>query len=444
MYLFLMENVVDNNFIRYNINGCENMVNINEKYQVVIEKQDHFGLGIVRINGFLVFIEGGLAQDEVIIRITDVKKKYAKAKLEEIIKPSSERVKPMCPYYDFCGGCQLMHQDYPNQLKFKEMKVKELFTRFTNLKEVKFNSILHDKNFNYRNKVIFHGNIDKLGFYKEKTHQIIPIPSCLLIEKELDEIYKKILVYKEENPKDTIDNIMIRKTSLNDIMVTTTGNINVSCFLNKINSDKIKSVYVNDKLACGSNTIIEVINDMKFHILPKAFFQVNYNMMKKLYQIVIDYYKENNFNQVLDLYCGTGTIGMLVSPYVKEVIGVEVVEDAINSAKLNKELNNISNIDFLLGKVEDYIESFKNIDSIIVDPPRSGLDKLTVDTILKIEPQSIIYVSCDPTTLVRDLNILSEKYDILEVTPVDMFPNTYHVECVCVLKCKETLEYKDL
>ena len=328
-----------------------------------------------------------------------------------------------------------MHQDYSDQLRFKELKVKELFSRYTSFDNIKINRILFGKDSNYRNKVIFHGT-DKLGFYKEKTNQIIEVPGCMLIEKELNDIYKKVRLYKEKYVNEKIDELMIRKTSLNSVMISLKGNINTNLFIKEVISDNIKSVYLNNKLIYGSNTIIDEINNMKFHILPRAFFQVNYNMMKKLYQVAIDYYKENSFNQVLDLYCGTGTIGILVSPYVKKVIGVEVVEDAINSARLNKELNNINNIEFLLGKVEDYIESFKDIDSIIVDPPRSGLDKLTVDTILGIKPKSIVYISCDPTTLVRDLNILSEKYDLLEVTPVDMFANTYHVECVCILKLK--------
>ena len=258
----------------------------------------------------------------------------------------------------------------------------------------------------------------------------------MLIDKKLDEVYKKVLIYKKENPNDVISDIMIRKTSLNDILISIMGNVDKDIFLNYINSNSIKSIYINNDLVYGNDSIIEEINGMKFHILPKAFFQVNYNMMKELYGIIIEYYKKNKFNQVLDLYCGTGTIGMLVSTYVKKVIGVEVIEDAIISAKMNQQLNGINNIEFLLGKVEDYIESFHSIDSIIVDPPRSGLDKVTIDNILKMEPKSIIYVSCDPSTLVRDLNILNEKYNILETHLVDMFPNTYHVECVCVLKLK--------
>lgn len=412
------------------------MVNLNELYQVIIEKQDHFGRGIARINGFLIFVENGLIGDEVIIKITNIKKKYAEARIEKTIKNSPEKIEATCPYYELCGGCQLMHQNYLDQLKFKESKVRELFTRYTSFKDIKFNEILSGKNLNYRNKVIFHGN-DKLGLYQEKTHEIIEVSNCLLIEEELNEIYKKITLYIEKYKDENINKLMIRKTSLNSIMISIEGNINHKLFMEEIVTENINSIYLNDKLIYGNKSIVEEINGMKFHILPKAFFQVNYDMMKKLYEIVINYYKNNNYDEVLDLYCGTGTIGLLVSPYVKKVIGVEVVEDAVNSAKLNKEINNITNTKFLLGKVEDHIESFNNIDSIIVDPPRSGLDKLTINTILNIKPKSIVYVSCDPATLVRDLNILSKEYDLIEVTPVDMFPNTYHVECVCILKYKK-------
>lgn len=412
------------------------MVKINDEYKVTVEKQDHFGWGLVHVDNFLVFIEKGLKGDEVVIKITNVKKRYAVATVKEIINSSLERVESICPYYDDCGGCQIMHQEYTSQLKFKEMKVKELFSKFINLRNAKFYPILHGNEIHYRNKVIFHGSKEQLGFFKEKTHDIISIPSCLLVEKELDDIYRKVFAYQKDNPNTEIKDLMLRKTNLNEIMISVDGIINKDKFLNYMDNNLIKSIYINEELVYGKKSIIEEIYDMKFHILPKAFFQVNDNMMRKLYQIVIDYYKENEFNQILDLYCGTGTIGMLVSPYVKKVIGVEVVEDAIISAKMNQELNQISNIQFLLGKVENYIESFQDIDSIIVDPPRSGLDKVTVEQILKIEPTSIVYVSCDPSTLVRDLNMLSQKYDILEVHLVDMFPNTYHVECVCVLKFK--------
>ena len=184
----------------------------------------------------------------------------------------------------------------------------------------------------------------------------------------------------------------------------------------------------------GKEYIEEEIDKVKFRIFKSSFFQVNYDMMLKLYGLVVDFYKNNKHHNVLDLYCGTGTIGMLVSRYADSVVGVEVEPSSIVAANIASKINNISNITFLEGKVEDKIDLFTNIDSIIVDPPRSGLDIHTVKSILKINPDTIVYISCDPVTLSRDLKLLLDDYNILEVHPVDMFPNTYHVETVCVME----------
>ena len=218
------------------------------------------------------------------------------------------------------------------------------------------------------------------------------------------------------------------------MMLVLKGKVDESKFI-KAFSD-ITSIYLNDKLILGKEYILEKINDLSFYIYPNSFFQVNYEMMKYMYNKVIDYYKDNKNLNVLDLYCGTGTIGMLIAKYCNSVVGVEVNSDAINSANMCKEINNISNINFYLGKVEDNIDKFSNIDSIVVDPPRSGLDKHTISTIIKLSPKSIIYISCDPATLARDLCILKEKYNVKEINPIDMFPNTYHVENICILERK--------
>ena len=196
----------------------------------------------------------------------------------------------------------------------------------------------------------------------------------------------------------------------------------------------INSIYLNDNLIYGKNSITEIINDLYFEVYPRSFFQVNYNVMLKMYNKVIDYYKEHKDLKVLDLYCGTGTIGMLVSKYSKYVLGIEVNSDAVISANKNKTRNNIVNIDFICGKVEDNIDSINGIDSIVVDPPRAGLDKYTIDNIIRLNPSSLIYISCDPVTLARDLNILKDYYDIKEIEVFDMFPNTYHCESVCILE----------
>lgn len=411
------------------------MLEINKNYMVTIEKQDNFGSGITRIDGMLVFVQGALPDEEVQIQITEIKKNYARAKLIIINKQSDNRINASCPYYDKCGGCQIMHQSYESQLLFKENKIKELFKRALDINNIKFNNIIYDKQFNYRNKVVFHGVDNNLGFYLERTNTLLPVENCLLIDNDIEEVYAIIKNYISENKNEIIEELMIRKTSLKEVMISINGNIKYNSLV-KLLPDYVKSIYLNNQNVYGTITIREKINNFKFDILPQAFFQVNYNIMNKLYGIIVSYYMKNKCKNILDLYCGTGTIGILVSPYVDSVVGVEVVEDAVKSANMNKKLNNLNNIEFKLGKVEKYINSFSNIDSIIVDPPRSGLDNLTIDTILKIKPKSIIYTSCDPVTLVRDINKLKIEYTVSEVNIVDMFPNTYHVETVCVMEIK--------
>lgn len=412
----------------------ERKLNINNEYEVTILKQDHFGRGITKINDMFIFVDEGITDDICNIKITSIKKNYATAKITSIITPSKSRVEPLCPYYNACGGCQIMHYTNENKKIFKMQKVKELLEKFTNLKDINIFPIISNNEYNYRNKIILHGDGKNVGFYQEKTHSVIPIKSCMITNKIINNTYKKILSFLEKNNDANIKNLMIRITSSNELMVVLEGNLNQQNFLSILDKDVV--VYINNKLVQGNSYILENIFDMKFKIYPDSFFQINYETMLNLYKIVIDYYQNKAYNKVLDLYCGTGTIGMLVSPYVKSVIGVDVVKSSIVSANECKKINKIANIDFIQGKVEDKIESFKDIDSIIVDPPRSGLDMHTIETILKIEPKGITYISCDPVTLARDLKKLINSYNIIQIHPVDMFPNTYHIENVVFLEKK--------
>ena len=410
----------------------EEKITVNDEYLVTILKQDHFGRGLARIHNMLVFVENGLPSDFCKIKITAVKKKYAVSSISEMITPSPFRKKTECPYYSVCGGCHIMHEDYQNQLQFKEQKVHELLTKFTHLDSINFFPIVHGKQFHYRNKVIFHGSNHKLGFYQEKTNQVVDISECLLIDKNLNTIYNDTLKYINDYPNSNLTKVLLRKTSLGEKLVAIEGIIENNTVLPYLKG--VDTIYINHILVKGKSFITEKIDDIYFHIFPTSFFQVNYDMMLALYNIVSNFYQDKHYHKVLDLYCGTGTIGMLISKYVDQVIGVEVESSSIVSANICKELNHISNISFLEGKVEDKIDSFKEIDSIIVDPPRSGLDKYSIQTILSINPKTIIYISCDPVTLARDLSTLLSNYKILEVHPVDMFPNTYHVETVCILE----------
>lgn len=403
---------------------------VNDTYNVNIFKQDYFGRGITKIDNRIVFVNDVLPDEVCMIEIVNVKKKYAEGRLKTISDFSLDRVDAICPYYGICGGCQIMHQKYQKQLEFKNGKVKELLEKITGLKHISIADISYQEQFFYRNKIILHASDNKLGYYQEKTNQVIEIKKCFIASQKINDVIS--LVYNFlANTKSNLTSIMIRTNSLNEVMLVVEGTALETDLLKYL--DTIDIIYLNSKLVKGRPYLIEELFGMKFQIYPNSFFQVNYEMVLKMYQLVIDFYKDKNYNQVLDLYCGTGTIGMLVSPYIKKVFGVEVEHSSIESANVCKKINMVDNIEFIEGKVEDYIDSFQNIDSIIVDPPRSGLDSYSVDTILKLSPETIIYISCDPATLARDLKMLIINYEILKIYPIDMFPNTYHVECVCVL-----------
>lgn len=400
--------------------------------KVKITDLDSFARGITRVNDKICFVSKALPLETCEINITNEKKNYIEAEAINILEESKYRIMPLCPYYESCGGCHIMHYDRQSELIFKEEKVNELIHKFSKLDNVRIKDIISGQDYFYRNKLTLHGNNNNIGLYQEKTNKLIRVEECLLCNKKINEIVDRLNKYFNSS-NDKVEEVVIRVTSLNETMLVIKGSINEKI---KETFSDINSIYINDKLVQGKESITEVINDLFFEIYPNSFFQVNYDMMKVMYNKVIDYYKEHKDLNVLDLYCGTGTIGMLISKYCNSVVGVEISSDAITSANRCMKRNNIANIKFQLGKVEDKIDMFKDIDSIVVDPPRAGLDKHTIDTILKLNPSSIIYISCDPATLARDLGILKENYSIKEVQPVDMFPNTYHVENICVLERK--------
>lgn len=391
-----------------------------KKLVVRIEKLDHFGRGIAKVNNIPIFVENSLIGEEVEILITKEKKNYMEGVVIDYIKKSPLRVKSNCPYYDKCGGCDLLHLSYIEQLKYKENKVKEIIKKFSGLECI--NNIVSSKQFNYRNKITLQVK-NGIGYFQKKSNDIINIDNCLLVDNKINEIINKL---KKIDVSD-VKKIVVRVTNL-ESMVVFYGKINL-----KIDLD-VDTIIINDKVFKGNGYIREEINDFKFIISPTSFFQVNNIGMINIYNKVLEYVDGGN---VLDLYCGTGTIGIYVSKKANKVLGIELNKEAIKDALINKKLNNINNIDFISGDVGTILSKndFK-ADIIIVDPPRAGLDNKSIDNIIKIRPRKIIYVSCDPVTLARDLNILKEKYDVIEITPFDMFGNTYHVECVCLLKLR--------
>lgn len=397
--------------------------------KVKIVAFDHQGRGIAKINNKVVFVPNTLVGEIVNIEILIDKKKYAVGLAKEIVKKSPKRVNVLCPYYDKCGGCDLLHIEYNEQLKLKEEMVKNIFDRYLK-KEVKINKIVSGKQYNYRNKVTLQVN-KNIGFFNKSSYDIVNIDNCLIASENINYFINSL---KKMNLKDVSQVIIRCSKNTNDKMLAFKTNKNIDINLLK---DNVSSLIINDKVIYGKNKIIERLKDYQFVISPNAFFQTNTDMAINLYDTVIEMANFDLNDIVLDLYCGTGTIGIYISKYVKQVLGVEINQSAINDAKENKKINNIKNISFIC---EDSSKVLKNIkykpNVVIVDPPRSGLTKKLIDDLLKIKANKIIYVSCNPLTLVRDLNLLENKYDVVSVTPVDMFPNTHHVECVCVLKLR--------
>ena len=396
--------------------------------KMTVEDINHQGYGIIRVNNRVIFVKDVIPGDVVDIEIIRNYKKYSVGEVVNFIERSSEHDKIKCIYYGLCGGCQISHIKHNSQLDFKIDKVKNIFYKYLGVDIEP--EIISVNEYNYRNKVVFHVEDNRLGFYMEGTNRLIEIDKCLLLDERINELIK--LFYKLDLTY--VEKIMVRTTS-KEVMVVFYGYVDKIDIL-KDRVDSIILINIKEKLLYGKSYIKEEVNGLKFIISHNSFFQVNTDAMVKLYDKVVEYANLTKEDSVLDLYCGTGTIGIYLSKYCKEVLGIEIVENAIKDANINKELNNIDNISFVCGDVSNLVNSSYKQDVLVVDPPRSGLDKKTRKVILDNEYKRVIYVSCDPMTLVRDLSELSLKYDIRDITLVDMFPNTYHVESIVLLELK--------
>lgn len=396
--------------------------------EIKIEKMDNMARGIGYVDGKIAFVDNSLVGEVIETEKIYETKKYMILKNIEIKNASPLRIAPFCKYYSICGGCDLMHLNYTNQLKYKTKKIKDLVYKYLK-EEVHVCDIVPSVYLNYRNKASFKIN-NKLCYTKKKSNELINIDSCYLVDKKINDIVDILNKCSLEK----IDEIIIR-CGKKDIMVIIKG-ICDNRLIEKIKK-YVSSIYLNETLVYGNQYIENTIGDYKFVISPSSFFQVNDYQTKNLYDKVVEYLDLNGNDVVLDLYCGTGTIGIYLSGHAKEVIGVEINKDAIKDANINKNINKVENISFICDTTSNIDKLInKKIDLVVLDPPRSGLDKNTINYILKNNIKKIVYVSCDPMTLMRDLNILKDVYDIKEITPFDMFPHTYHVECVSILHRK--------
>ena len=393
---------------------------------VKIEKLDHFGRGITEINNKICFVENALPNEIVKINIIKETKKYYVAEVIDFIEKSPNRIIEKCPYYSICGGCDLEHLSFKKENEFKRRKVQELLVKFAKINPTKVKETVFSDEYYYRNKVTFHGKDKQLGYYQKGSNNLIKIDKCYLLNPRINSILKEL-----NSAKNNITEVIIR-TSNNqeEIMLKISGEV---LNINDL-KEKVDVLVYNDEYLTEKKRIITSIGNKKYYLSIDSFFQVNEKLTEKLYDKVKTEVEKVKPKRLLDLYSGTGSFGIYVSEFVDDfVTGVDYSKSNIEDANLNKKLNNITNIEFIENKVENVIEDFKDIDMIIVDPPRSGLDQKTIENIKRLSPSNIIYVSCDPATLARDINLLKE-YEVVEVIPFNMFPRTYHVECVCVME----------
>lgn len=452
------------------------MIEIGQIKEVEITDVNYMGKGVSKIDDLVVFIDGAIEGDKAEIKIIDIKKNFALGKLLKIKKPSRSRIKPPCQSYEKCGGCQLMHYDYNEQLIYKKKRVKsELKRANISIDDINiFDTLGMDDPFRYRNKTAFavskKNNEIIIGPYEQGTYNTVDISSCKIQSKEADDavkLFKELMVkyniepFDKKTKKGFIRNIVIRNNSQNELMfiiVTDTEYFPKKKDIVKDLSTQIKSIKtivqnINSKntnvvmgyknfVLYGEGTLKDNIGDLQFTISPETFFQINPIQTEKLYNTAINYadLKENEI--CFDIYCGIGTISLLAAKKAKKVYGIEMVEQSIKNAKENAKKNNIDNAEFFAGTAEEILPKLhkeKNIkaDCIIVDPPRKGCEKEVIDTMIQINPEKIVYVSCNPSTLARDIKLLEDGgYKLSKVQPVDMFPWTVHVECVVLIEKK--------
>lgn len=447
----------------------------NKEYIVDIIDQGYEGEGIAKIDNFTIFIEGTIKGEKCKILIVKVTTSHAFGKLIEILENSKYRVETDCGTYKRCGGCNLRHIDYEETLNIKRNTVQNLVNKTLNNK-INVNMLIGMGNpYNYRNKAQYPVGLDKnnepvIGVYAKRTHEIIPMRNCM-IQNPLSEkisnfifhffIQNNIPIYNEKNGKGLLRHIVIkvgiRTHEVMCILVLNGKELKKEKELVKLlikEFPEVKTVVKNinvkntnvilgneNEVIYGDGYIYDKLGDYIFKISPMSFYQINPVQTEVLYNTAIEMANLSKTETLFDLYCGIGTIGIFASPYVKKVYGIEIVKQAIEDAKENASINDIRNIEFFAGDVEKIFEDVLNKnndkpDVIFVDPPRKGLDKHTIENILNVEPKKIIYISCNPASLVRDLKLLEEKYDVREIQPVDMFPFTSHVECCSVLYLK--------
>ena len=461
----------------------------NDLVTVAIEDIGVGGEGIGKVDGYTLFIKDAIIGDVVEAKIVKAKKNYGYARLMNIVTPSENRIeKPACPMARRCGGCQIQEMKYGAQLAFKEGKVRGNLERIGEVPTELLDKVMQpivgmEEPFHYRNKAQFPIGTDKeghiiTGFYAGRTHSIIPNTDCALgvaVNQKILEIIlhfmenNHISAYDEEKHKGLVRHVLIRygfKTDeimvclvingeklphaekLVDKLCEISGMTSITISVNKAKTNVIMGNEI--KLLWGQTYITDYIGNVKYQISPLSFYQVNPVQTEKLYGLALDYADLNGNETVWDLYCGIGTISLFLAQNAKQVYGVEIVPQAIDDARNNAKINDITNAEFYVGKAEEVLPEYyreyqeshggetAHADVIVVDPPRKGCEESLLQTIVDMQPEKVVYVSCDSATLARDVKFLRESgYELKKITPVDQFPNTVHVETVVLLSHKK-------
>lgn len=420
------------------------------------------GEGIGYDHGVPVFIPGALMHETVDVKITQEKEKYKTAKLIRVIRKSKDRVEPECRYCDSCRACTLMHLKYERQLNYKKQTLKQALKKYADI-DMPVSIIKNDNIYHYRNKFKLPFGMEKgkivTGMYESERGRFVPIEDCIIHEEVLEKVRKQILEimnkYKlkayNERTREGYRSLIMRTFNNKIALVFVVGdNTDLEPMLSDLTRiEEVSSIYYsvntnkkyinaleNDLVhVFGKNCLNARINDLKLVFTPKSFFQLNTRQAEVLYDEAVSLIDEND-EEVLEAYCGVGVMSLMAARKAKHVTGVEIVPDAIDNAKKNARYNKIDNVDFVVGdsgSVMEEISKEKQLDCLIVDPPRTGLDEKMITSILNSNAKKLIYVSCNPSTLAKNLNVLKEYYNIESIRAIDVFSNTEHVESIVYL-----------
>ena len=450
----------------------------NQEYIVEIIDNGYEGEGIAKIDNFTIFVPGAIKGEKIKILIIKVLSSHAFGKILEIIEGAKGRQDADCLTYKRCGGCNLRHVKYEETLKMKQNAVQSLVNKTLKNKIQVQETVGMENPFHYRNKAQYPVGINKegqpvIGVFANRTHEVIPMEKCLIQNPQSEEIAKFILdfikennisIYNEKTGKGLFRHFVIKvgiKTNQIMCVLVVNGRVipqesilineliakfpQIKTIVKNINTKNTNVILGQENVNLyGDGYIEDKLGEYTFKISPLSFYQVNPVQAEKLYNLVVEMAQISKDDTVFDLYCGIGTISLFMAKYAQKVYGIEIVKEAVDAANENAKLNGVSNTEFYAGDVEVVLDELINnkgvkADIVMFDPPRKGLDKTSINNILKIKPKKIVYISCNPATLVRDLADFEENYNIKTIIPVDMFPWTSHVECVSVLQLKQNM-----